>query len=146
MIILRSLCLLHHASSPDNNITHVVMVDDDSAADFGSVAVRRPFRVGAMFCFDAIFGSAVDFGSAAVRQPFDGLPELMLCFASMPSSVRRPNSVQQLFNGLPEMMRASAQPPVLFLSLVSHTSSIDASLIFVLISLMAYYTSLAPSI
>ena len=139
------MCVLHQASSPDN-ITNVVKVDDDSAANFGSAAVRRPFRVGAMLCFGAVFGLAVDFGYS-VRQPFDGLPELMLCFASMPSSVRRPTSVQQLFNGLPELMLgfASAQPPVLFLSLVSHTSSIDASLIFVLFSLMAY-TSLATSI
>ena len=88
MIILRSLCLLHHASSSDN-ITHVVIVDDDSAADCGSTAVRRPFRVGdsAMQGCGAVSGLAVDFGYS-VRQPFDGLSELMLCFASMPSSVR----------------------------------------------------------
>ena len=84
MIILRSLCLLHHAPSPDN-ITHVVMVDYDSAADCGSTAVRRPFKVGAMLCFDAVFSLAVDF-YYSLRQPFVGLPELMLCFALMPSS------------------------------------------------------------
>ena len=35
----------------------------------------------------------VDFGSAltSVRQPFDGLPELMLCFASAPTSVPFPS-------------------------------------------------------
>ena len=57
MIILRSLCLLHHASSLDNS-TRVVMVDDVSTADFVSTAVRRPSRVDAMLCFGAIFVEA----------------------------------------------------------------------------------------
>ena len=42
MIILRSLCLMHQASSPDN-ITHVGMVDDDLVADFGLLYQRMSY-------------------------------------------------------------------------------------------------------
>ena len=57
-----TLCLMHYAPSPDNS-THVVMVDDDSVTDFGSTAVRRPFRVGASVALLLVwFGARLWFG------------------------------------------------------------------------------------
>ena len=50
----------------------------------------RPSRVGAMLHFGAVFGSATDFGSAA---------ELMICFASAPSSVPRGSPTFLLIDG-----------------------------------------------
>ena len=57
------------------------MMDDDSATDFGSVAIRRPSRVDAILGFGAVFGSAADFGSAAVRRPSRVIA--MLCFVAV---------------------------------------------------------------